>query len=119
MLKAGTFLLGLTSGVYLGVYLREQGYSAGFTRAYYAYKNEELSRGHYRKMTNKATIDDLYDYFNAGMLKGEQLEKFKEIVKSKQYDKIDDIVINDIEQIFNDPALQDVKRKYNSRLYDK
>jgi hypothetical protein len=119
MLKAGTFLLGITSGVYLGIYLREQGYSAGLTRAYYAYKNEELTRGSNKKLPNKATIDDLYDYFNAGMLRGEQLEKFKEMVKSKQYDKIDDVVINDIEKIFNDPALQDIKRKYNSRLYDK
>ena len=55
MLKAGTFIIGLTSGLYLGVYLREHGYSSGLTRAYYAYRNEDYNK---KGPKNKATVDD-------------------------------------------------------------
>ena len=40
MLKAGIFSLGICSGLYLGIYIREQGYAKNLTRSYYHYKNE-------------------------------------------------------------------------------
>ncbi len=116
MLKAGTFIIGLTSGLYLGVYLREQGYSSGLTRAYYAYRNEDYNK---KGPKNKATVDDLFEYYRNGLLEGEQLEKFKEILDKKNYSTVDQAVISDIDKIFQDPALAEIKKKYNNRLYDK
>ena len=115
MIKAGTFVVGLTSGIFLGIYLREQGYSAGLTRAYYAYKDDK----YFNKTTNKkANVDDLYEYYRNGLLEGEQLEKFKQMMIKKNYDNADDAIINSVDKLLMDPKFDEIKRKSINRLYE-
>ena len=117
MLKGATFAIGITSGVYLGIYLRENGYSAGLTRAYYAYNNIDYGRKVAPK--HKASLDEVYDLYNKGLLEGEQLDKFVKILNSKSYEKVDEVVISNIEDVFKDPVMAQLKTKYNNSLYEK
>jgi hypothetical protein len=115
MIKAGTFVVGLTSGIFLGIYLREQGYSAGLTRAYYAYKNDNYFN---KTIKNKANVDDLFEYYRNGLLEGEQLEKFKQMMNKKNYDNADDAIINSVDKLLMDPKFDEIKRKSINRLYE-
>lgn len=111
MLKIGTFALGLTTGVFLGIHLREQGFSSGFTRAFYAFQNPNY--GEKNRIKRKVTFDDAFDYYRAGLLQGEDLDKFKEIIKTKRYDKIDELVLNDVDKVFEkDEYFREIKNKY-------
>jgi hypothetical protein len=117
MIKGGIFLGGLVSGTYLGVYLREYGYSTALTRAYYAYQNEDYGK---KKIKHKASLEEVFEYYNKGLLEGEQLDKFINMVNAKQYDKVDEIVVSNLEDVLkSDPAIADIRRKQINRLYEK
>jgi hypothetical protein len=114
MFKFSIFTLGIATGIYLGINLREQGFAAGITRSWYAFKNEEY--GKRKPIKDKNTIDDVFDYFRAGLLDGKDVLRFKEIMASKRGDKIDEFVLGDIDKVFNsDPYLKDLQRRFNSR----
>jgi len=114
MLKFGTFFLGISSGIYLGIHLREQGFSAGLTRSYYAFHN--LEYGKLKKKKEKTTIDELYQYYRAGLLEGEDLKKFEEMMRTKRYNKIDEIVLNDVDKLFEkDIEFKEIKNKFYSK----
>ncbi len=114
MLKATIFTLGLTSGIFVGIYLREKGVTSGLTRSYHAYHN--LDYGKKKPIKEKRTIDDLFDFYRAGLLEGEDLEKFEEIIRSKRYDKIDELVLNDVDKLFEkDLDLKMIKERYQAR----
>jgi hypothetical protein len=119
MLKAGTLFLGLTTGVYIGVYLREQGYTSGLTRAYYAYKNVEHPGMKKNKNKNKNTIDDVYELYKQGKLDDEDLEKFKTMIYKKRYDKLDEMGIESLEKVIGEENAREVKRVSNSNIYEK
>lgn len=117
MLKFSVFTLGLGSGVFLGIHLREQGFTSNMTRAYYAYKNED--GGSKKKVDmKKPDIDDLYDYFNKGLIDESRFSKFKDIVYSKRYDNIDQVVVQDANKMMNDPSMRSVKAEKNA-FYNK
>lgn len=92
MIKGSVFLAGIASGTVLGVNLREQGWAAGLTRAYYAFKNEDIKKK--IEAREKVNIDELYKLYYEGKLDGEDLNKFRKVVYSKKYDNLDELNLN-------------------------
>ena len=108
MLKSAVFISGLASGTYLGVYLRENGYGLALTRAYHAYKNDDtIDTG---RKPKQGTIDDMFKLYYAGLLTGSRLEAFEEMIKSKQYNKIEEVVRNDDNAVLKDREFDDFRR---------
>jgi hypothetical protein len=117
MIKGGIFSLGLLSGVFFGIYLREKGYTSGFTRAYYAYKNEDYLNKNTtpeRQQLEKPAIDEMHNYFQKGILTDDRFDKYKEMTYSKNYSKIDEIVIRDPKQLMNSKEFEVQKSEYNA-----
>ncbi len=109
--------MGLATGVYLGIYLRDQGFTSGMMRAYQAYKYDPLSREKMRP--RKLSFEELYEYYNAGLLDEQNMIKFREILLSKRYDKIDEITVNELNSILDDSQIYELKRNINSNIYKK
>jgi hypothetical protein len=116
MLKGGVFVLGLTAGLYYGVQLREKGYTKGLTKAFYTLKNHGAA--HKQILDPELTFDKLFEMYNHNMLNQESRKKFEEFLKSRNYSKIDEVVLAQIDNIVNDADIQSSFKKLNNRLYD-
>ncbi len=117
MLKGGVFLLGLSSGLYYGVHLREKGYTTGLTKAFYTLKNHGVTQKPI--LDHELTYDKLFEMYNHNMLNQESRKKFEEFLKSRNYSKIDEIVLSQLDNIVNDPEIKSSFQKLNNKLYDK
>jgi hypothetical protein len=117
MIKAGLFSFGLGSGVYLGISLREKGFTAGLMRAYQAYKDDPLARDKLRP--EKLSFDQIYEYYRAGLLDEENMLKFKSMLLSKRYDKIDEIAVNELNSILDESQIDELRRLINTNIYKK
>jgi len=117
MIKGGLFSFGLISGVYLGIHLREKGFTASLMRAYNAYKYDPLERNKFRP--EKLSFEQIYEYYRAGLLDEENMLKFKSILLSKRYDKIDEIAVNEIDSILDQSQIENLKRSINTNIYKK
>jgi hypothetical protein len=114
MIKSGLFTIGLISGAYIGINLREKGVTAGLIRAYRAYKQEDIKT----KLTkSNMTIDDINELYRQGLLNDESIEKFKKMLFEKRFDKIDEIVVNDLNNIFGEQYLSEMIRMKNQNIY--
>lgn len=90
MIKASVFTLGIVSGLYLGVHLREQGYTSGITKAYYTFKNERSDhmKQHFEKKPN---VDDVFEYYQKGLI---DIENTENVLDQNDFDKLDEINLN-------------------------
>jgi hypothetical protein len=117
MIKGGLFSFGLVSGVYLGIHLREKGFTASMMRAYNAYKYDPLERDKLRP--EKLSFEQIYEYYRAGLLDEENMLKFKSILLSKRFDKVDEIAVNEINSVLDESQIEILKRSIKTNIYKK
>ena len=120
-LKNFFFTSGLVSGIFLGVHLRNRGFSSAISRLYHISKENDYS--HMKNIQKPhASIDDIYSYFHTGMFQDKaKFEKFKEITYSHKFNQkeMDDLIDRDPFKILEDPEFADFKSKFNAYDYQK
>ena len=117
MLKGGIFSLGLASGVYLGIYLRDSGFTAAIIRAYQAFNYDALSKQSMN--SKKLSFEEIYEYYQAGLLDEKNMNNFKQMLSDKRFDKIDEISVNELSSILDQADIDELRRKINSNIYKK
>ena len=117
MLKGGVLSLGLASGVYLGIYLRDSGFTAAVIRAYQAFNYDAFSRENMN--SKKLNFDEIHGYYKAGLLDEKNMAKVREMLYYKRYDKIDEIRVIELTSIIDQADLDEMKRRINSNIYEK
>ena len=120
MLKFSVFSLGLGTGLMLGIYLRQQGMTSKLTKAYHTYKREDYGNTDSNKIQkSKPNVDDLHEYVNKGLLTGDKFKKAKEMILNKRYNDIDKVVVEDVNQMMNEPSMKTAREEYNAFYRDK
>jgi predicted DNA-binding protein YlxM (UPF0122 family) len=92
MLKGVIFSTGLVTGIYLGIYLRQQGLDQNLKRAYYILNKDREKMNLLQKQTQK---QDIYQKYKNGEYNEKQFQDFVERAKLANQ-PIDEIIQSEI-----------------------
>lgn len=88
MLKAGLFTLGLASGVYYGIKMRDAGFTNSFTKHYYA-----------KNTANQLKVQDLKENYEKGVLDSpDKVEKLRILNSVEDLEKSQTLLLKEREK---------------------
>lgn len=111
MIKGICFTSGIIGGIYFGIYLREQGYVKSLTRAFHAFRDEDYGKAKVQR--KDPGIDEVFDHFNKGLLKEQDLDKFYDMTMKKDYTNAKEIVRDNIDSIMKGPQFENYRKEKN------
>ncbi len=113
MHKSISFSIGLISGGYYGVILRDKGYSNKLTQAFYSFHDENKLKDTYKP----CTLYEVYKLYEKGLLDQEQSQKFRKVAELKQWDKLKDIIPSSADDILSKHPMFDENRRAKNAFY--
>lgn len=118
MFKALIFTGGLFTGVYVGITLRDKGISTRVKKAMITLKDDRIVKDKNPNF-NKEGIDEIFDYYDKGLLDEDKLNQFREMVHNKRYGDIGKLSLTDQNEIFKQPQYRAARDEYNNFSFKK